>query len=59
MIYNSFLMIYLFQIHEWSVMLYLILTQKGRDVNQILYEHYSESMHHSQWMLRRSSHHNL
>lgn len=34
----------LLQLYEWMAMLYIISTQRNRDVNQILYEHNAEDM---------------
>ena len=49
-----YLMILLGQIFEWTAMLYIIHTQKKRDVNQILYEHNAEPMGENYSVFRRS-----
>jgi hypothetical protein len=33
------------QIFEWQAMIYLILSQKGRKIEEILYDHNTENIH--------------
>ena len=42
---GSLTLVFLFQIFEWQAMLYLINTQKDRDINEILYDHNAEEIH--------------